>query len=59
VIVDGHGASRGAAVVVAIENRGGSTPVSWRPDLGVPVEALRLGEEVGDVDILVNDAGFA
>jgi hypothetical protein len=28
-------------------------------DLGVPVEALRLGEEVGDVDILVNDAGFA
>jgi NAD(P)-dependent dehydrogenase (short-subunit alcohol dehydrogenase family) len=58
VIVHGRDASRGAAVVAAIENHGGSARFV-AADLGVPAAALRLGEEVGDVDILVNNEGFA
>jgi NAD(P)-dependent dehydrogenase (short-subunit alcohol dehydrogenase family) len=58
VIVHGRDASRGAAVVAAIENRGGSARFV-AADMGVPAEALRLGEKVGDVDILVNSAKFA
>src|SRR6202795_336501 len=58
VIVHGRDATRGAAVVAEIENRGGSARFIGA-DLGEPVEALRLAEEAGDVDILVNNAGFA
>jgi NAD(P)-dependent dehydrogenase (short-subunit alcohol dehydrogenase family) len=58
VIVHGRDASRGAAVVAEIENRGGSARFV-SADLGEPAQALRLAQEAGDVDILVNNAGFA
>jgi NAD(P)-dependent dehydrogenase (short-subunit alcohol dehydrogenase family) len=58
VIVHGRNATRGAAVVAAIENTGGSARFVGA-DLSEPAEALLLAEEVGDVDILVNNAGFA
>jgi NAD(P)-dependent dehydrogenase (short-subunit alcohol dehydrogenase family) len=58
VIVHGRDATRGAAVVAEIENRGSSARFVGA-DLGEPAEALRLAREAGDVDILVNNAGFA
>jgi NAD(P)-dependent dehydrogenase (short-subunit alcohol dehydrogenase family) len=58
VIVHGRDANRGAAVVAEIENGGGSARFVGA-ELGEPAEALRLAEEVGDVDILINNAGFA
>jgi NAD(P)-dependent dehydrogenase (short-subunit alcohol dehydrogenase family) len=58
VVVHGRDASRGAAVVAEIENRGGSARFVGA-DLGEPAQALRLAQEAGDVDILVNNAGFA
>src|SRR5258707_10133449 len=58
VIVHGRDASRGAAVVAEIEKHGGAARFVGA-DLGDPTEALRLAREVGDVDILINNAGFA
>jgi NAD(P)-dependent dehydrogenase (short-subunit alcohol dehydrogenase family) len=58
VIVHGRDAVRGATVVTEIENSGGSARFVGA-DLSEPAEALRLAEEVGDVDILINNAGFA
>jgi NAD(P)-dependent dehydrogenase (short-subunit alcohol dehydrogenase family) len=58
VIVHGRDASRGAAVVAVIENAGGSARFVGA-ELGEPAEALRLAREAGDVDVLVNNAGFA
>jgi NAD(P)-dependent dehydrogenase (short-subunit alcohol dehydrogenase family) len=58
VIVHGRDASRGAAVVAEIENTGGSARFVGA-ELGEPTEALRLAEEAGEVDIVVNNAGFA
>jgi NAD(P)-dependent dehydrogenase (short-subunit alcohol dehydrogenase family) len=58
VIVHGRDASRGAAVVAEIETIGGSAHFVGA-DLGDPAEALRLAHEVGDVDVLINNAGFA
>jgi len=58
VIVHGRNSTRGAAVVQEIEKAGGSARFVGA-DLGEPAEALRLAEEVGDVDILINNAGFA
>jgi NAD(P)-dependent dehydrogenase (short-subunit alcohol dehydrogenase family) len=58
VIVHGRDANRGAAVVAEIENNGGTARFVGA-DLGEPAEALRLAGEVGDVDILINNAGFA
>jgi NAD(P)-dependent dehydrogenase (short-subunit alcohol dehydrogenase family) len=58
VIVHGRDANRGAAVVAEIENSGGSARFVGA-DLADPREALRLAEEAGDVDILINNAGFA
>jgi NAD(P)-dependent dehydrogenase (short-subunit alcohol dehydrogenase family) len=58
VIVHGRDVTRGAAVVAEIENGGGSARFVGA-DLGQPAEALLLAEEVGDVDIVVNNAGFA
>src|ERR1700747_1432661 len=57
-IVHGRDTTRGAAVVAEIENSGG-TARFVSAELGEPAEALRLAEEVGDVDILINNAGFA
>jgi NAD(P)-dependent dehydrogenase (short-subunit alcohol dehydrogenase family) len=58
VIVHGRDVSRGVAVVAEIENSGGSARFVGA-DLSRAEEALRLAGEVGDVDILVNSAGFA
>ena len=58
VIVHGRNAARGAAVVAEIENARGSARFVGA-DLGQPTDALRLAEEAGDVDILINNAGFA
>jgi NAD(P)-dependent dehydrogenase (short-subunit alcohol dehydrogenase family) len=58
VIVHGRDFTRGAAVVEEIENAGGSARFVGA-DLGQPAEALRLAGEVGEVDILINNAGFA
>jgi NAD(P)-dependent dehydrogenase (short-subunit alcohol dehydrogenase family) len=58
VIVHGRDSARGATVVSEIENTGGSARFVGA-DLGEPTEALRLAEEAGDVDVLVNNAGFA
>jgi NAD(P)-dependent dehydrogenase (short-subunit alcohol dehydrogenase family) len=58
VIVHGRNAARGAAVVAEIENARGSARFVGA-DLGQPTEALRLAEEAGEVDILINNAGFA
>jgi NAD(P)-dependent dehydrogenase (short-subunit alcohol dehydrogenase family) len=58
VIVHGRDAIRGAAVVAEIEN-GGGTARFVGADLSEPPEAVRLAEEVGEVDILINNAGFA
>ena len=58
VIVHGRDADRGAAVVAEIENGGGSARFVGA-DLGEPAQALRLARDAGDVDILVNNTGFA
>jgi NAD(P)-dependent dehydrogenase (short-subunit alcohol dehydrogenase family) len=58
VIVHGRDVTRGVAVVAEIENGGGSARFV-SADLSQPAEALRLAGEVGDVDILINNAGFA
>jgi len=58
VIVHGRDSTRGAAVVKEIENARGSARFVGA-DLGQPAEALRLAAEVGDVDILINNAGFS
>jgi NAD(P)-dependent dehydrogenase (short-subunit alcohol dehydrogenase family) len=58
VIVHGRDATRGATVVAEIENSGGSARFV-AADLSEPAEALRLAQEAGDVDILINNAGFA
>ncbi|MEZ0049914.1 NAD(P)-dependent dehydrogenase (short-subunit alcohol dehydrogenase family) [Mycobacterium sp. MAA66] len=58
VIVHGRDAARGADVVTEIENTGGSARFVGA-DLSEPTEALRLAGEVGDIDILINNAGFA
>src|SRR6185312_3964151 len=58
VIVHGRDSVRGATVVTEIENSGGSARFVGA-DLSEPAEALRLAEDVGDVDILINNAGFA
>ena len=57
VIVHGRDQTRGAAVVAEIENGGGSARFV-AAELSEPAQALRLAEEVGDVDILINNAGF-
>src|ERR1700682_2963279 len=57
VVVHGRDVTRGVAVVTEIENGGGSARFV-SAELSEPAEALRLAEEVGDVDILVNIAGF-
>jgi len=58
VIVHGRDVGRGTAVVQKIESAGGSARFV-AADLSQPAEALRLADEVGDVDILINNAGFA
>lgn len=56
VIIHGRDAERGAAVVREIERDGG-TARFVQADLTVTAEVLRLAEEAGEVDILINNAG--
>jgi NAD(P)-dependent dehydrogenase (short-subunit alcohol dehydrogenase family) len=56
VIVHGRDVTRGVAVVAEIENGGGSARFVG-VELSEPAEVLRLAQEAGDVDILINNAG--
>ncbi|MDT5198685.1 MAG: hypothetical protein QOE52_2863 [Mycobacterium sp.] len=56
VVAHGRDATRGADVVAEIEKNGGSARFV-RADLSDPAEALRLANEAGEVEILVNNAG--
>jgi NAD(P)-dependent dehydrogenase (short-subunit alcohol dehydrogenase family) len=58
VIVVGRDAARGAAVVEQIETEGGQATFI-AADLSDPAEIERLAFEVGDIDVLVNNAGFS
>jgi NAD(P)-dependent dehydrogenase (short-subunit alcohol dehydrogenase family) len=57
VVITGRDAERGAAVVKAIEERGG-TARFVAADLTDPASLRALVETVGDVDILVNNAAL-
>lgn len=58
VIVHGRDAERGRAVVASIEQSGG-TAQFVAANLSDPSAARQLAEEAGDVDILINNAGFS
>ena len=58
VIVHGRDAARGANTVEAITAAGGRARFV-AADLSTPAEISRLATEVGDVDVLVNNAGFS
>jgi NAD(P)-dependent dehydrogenase (short-subunit alcohol dehydrogenase family) len=58
VIVHGRDASRGAAAVEEIVSKGGHGRFT-SADLSAPSEVARLAADVGDVDVLVNNAGFS
>jgi len=58
VIVVGRDAARGAAVVEQIEAAGGAARFI-AADLSDPADITRLAEQVGDIDVLVNNAGRA
>jgi NAD(P)-dependent dehydrogenase (short-subunit alcohol dehydrogenase family) len=58
VVVVGRDAVRGAAVVEQIETGGGQASFI-AADLSDPAEIERLAFEAGDIDVLVNNAGFS
>jgi NAD(P)-dependent dehydrogenase (short-subunit alcohol dehydrogenase family) len=58
VIVHGRDASRGSATVAEIESKGGQARFI-SADLSAPSGIASLAAEVGDVDVLVNNAGFS
>jgi NAD(P)-dependent dehydrogenase (short-subunit alcohol dehydrogenase family) len=58
VIVTGRDCTRGAAVVEQIEAAGGEARFI-AADLSDPADIKHLVEQVGDVDVLVNNAGYA
>src|SRR6202166_3430901 len=58
VIVHGRDAARGEAVVDSIKSNGGTGRVV-AADLSQPAELDNLVEQVGSVDVLVNNAGFS
>jgi NAD(P)-dependent dehydrogenase (short-subunit alcohol dehydrogenase family) len=58
IIVVGRDAARGAAVVEQIETDGGQASFI-AADLSDPAEIERLAFEAGDIDVLVNNAGFS
>ena len=58
VIVVGRDAARGAAVVAQIKAAGGQARF-LAADLSDPADIKRLAEEVGDIDVLVNNAGLS
>src|ERR1700731_1902669 len=56
VVVHGRNPGRGSEVVAAIEAEGGRARFV-AADLGDLRDVRRLAEEVGEVDVLVNNAG--
>jgi NAD(P)-dependent dehydrogenase (short-subunit alcohol dehydrogenase family) len=58
VLVHGRDATRGSQVVEEIERAGGKARFV-AADLSNPADLQRLVEDVGDVDVLVNSAGFS
>src|ERR1700687_1233951 len=58
VLVHGRDAERGAQTVKEIERSGGKARF-LAADLGSPAEIRRLAEQAGDIDVLVNNAGFS
>jgi NAD(P)-dependent dehydrogenase (short-subunit alcohol dehydrogenase family) len=56
VIVHGRDPQRGAETVNEIEAAGGKARFI-AADLNDPIELRRLGDEVGEIDVLVNNAG--
>src|SRR6476619_188385 len=58
VLVHGRDATRGSLVVGEIERAGG-TASFVAADLSNPTDLRRLVDEVGDIDVLVNSAGFS
>jgi NAD(P)-dependent dehydrogenase (short-subunit alcohol dehydrogenase family) len=58
VIVHGRNAARGAETVEAITAAGGSARFV-AADLADPADLQRLVEDVGELDVLVNNAGFS
>jgi NAD(P)-dependent dehydrogenase (short-subunit alcohol dehydrogenase family) len=58
VLVHGRDAARGAETVKEIMDAGGKASFV-AADLGDAAEVQRLASEVGDVDILINNAGIA
>src|ERR1700686_1446166 len=58
VLVHGRDAARGAQTVQEITADGG-TASFVAADLGDPADVQRLADEVGEVDILINNAGIA
>jgi NAD(P)-dependent dehydrogenase (short-subunit alcohol dehydrogenase family) len=58
VIVHGRDASRGSATVEAIESHGGHGRFI-AADLSAPSDIARLAADAGDIDVLVNNAGFS
>jgi NAD(P)-dependent dehydrogenase (short-subunit alcohol dehydrogenase family) len=58
VVVHGRDPRRGAEVVAAVEAAGG-TARFVAADVSVPAEVKRLAAEAGQVDVLVNNAGFS
>jgi NAD(P)-dependent dehydrogenase (short-subunit alcohol dehydrogenase family) len=58
VIVHGRDAGRGSQVVERIEQAGGSASFAGA-DVSEPAAIERLVAEVGEIDVLVNNAGFS
>jgi NAD(P)-dependent dehydrogenase (short-subunit alcohol dehydrogenase family) len=58
VIVHGRDLGRGATVVEEIDRAGGRARFV-AADLSKPADLQHLAEEVGDLDVLVNNAGFS
>jgi NAD(P)-dependent dehydrogenase (short-subunit alcohol dehydrogenase family) len=58
VIVHGRDAGRGAQVVEGIEAAGGQASFA-AADLADPAAIERLAETAGEIDVLVNNAGFS
>jgi NAD(P)-dependent dehydrogenase (short-subunit alcohol dehydrogenase family) len=58
VIVHGRDAGRGGQVVDEIEHEGGQARFI-AADLSNPADVQHLAEQTGDIDVLVNNAGFS
>src|SRR6201996_8974982 len=58
VLVLGRDAVRGAATVAAVLEAGGQAEFV-AADLNDPQRLAELAEEIGDIEILVNNAGFS